>query len=476
MPTRARRAALTSVVAFALSGACTFGDLNGLQGGGGHRDASPDLGATEPGRADAADSRQATMPDRGTDAVAGGDLEGEQADAPDANGAEHLDVADGGNPESDGGKGEDSRASNPPDVGGSGGIDAAVEGGGVAADGPRLDQAATDTGVAAADVKAGEGDGAPDVEPDAVDSSSLVVMKYGVQGQSCALAGGLTCAASSSCCEQIQIPGGSFAMGTDTDPDKNSDESPMHTAIVDAFWMDKFEVTVGRFRSFVTAFDGTLPTPGSGAHPAHDDSGWQVSFATHMPVSKNDLLAQINCDTGYHYQTWTGSSGVRETMPMNCVSWFVAQSFCIWDGGRLPTEAEWEKAASNGANKTRFPWGNTDPDTTKTAAINCLADGTSACVPADLLPVGSRPGGADSWGILDLAGSLWEWNLDYYDNTYYQLIGTCTNCIDLGGLTPRVVRGGDFTSNQRLVRATERASKTPITTDPWAGFRCVRSH
>lgn len=264
-------------------------------------------------------------------------------------------------------------------------------------------------------------------------------------------------------------------MGTDTDPERNSDESPKHTASVDAFWMDKFEVTVGRFRSFVQAFDGTLPAQGNGAHPKHGDSGWQASYGTYMPVSKNDLINQVNCDTSYHYQTWTGSAGVRETMPINCVNWFVAFSFCIWDGGRLPTEAEWEKAAANGAANTRFPWGSTAPDATTTAAITCMGDGTSGCSPADLLPVGSRPAGANRLGIVDLAGSVWEWNLDYYDQTYYQLIGNCANCIDLGGLTPRVVRGGDFTSSARLVRTTERASKAPTTTEPWAGFRCVRS-
>ncbi len=295
---------------------------------------------------------------------------------------------------------------------------------------------------------------------------------YNVVEQSCT--GGLTCETSTSCCTQLEVPAGGYQMGTNTDASRNTDESPPHTATVDRFTMDKFEVTVGRFRKFATVYDGTMPQTGLGAHTKIANSGWQLVYKAMMPASSGSLQSMINCSPG-SYQTWTETAGVHEMLPMNCVSWYVAFAFCIWDGGRLPTEAEWEMAASNAANETRFPWGSTDPDPTTHAVMNCMGDGVSGCSPSDILAVGSRPSGASQLGHLDLAGSLWEWTLDFYDANYYQAVGTCGNCANLSGSTPRVIRGGSFTSTLISLRATGRASKSPITVDPYAGFRCART-
>jgi sulfatase modifying factor 1 len=305
----------------------------------------------------------------------------------------------------------------------------------------------------------------------ATGGATTTSMVYGVLGQSCGSR--LDCPGGVSCCTQIEVPADSYMMGTSHDVDRLSNEEPTHTTTFDRFMLDKYEVTVSRFRQFVQVFNGTLPAVGSGAHPKHSDSGWQTSFNANMPASNTTLITTINCDASY--QTWTASAGVHETMPMNCVSWYVALAFCIWDGGRLPTEAEWEAAATNGSDNTRFPWGSTDPDPARDAVMNCMGDGVSGCSSADIQPVGSRSAGADKWGHLDLAGSLWEWNLDFYDPTYYQTIGTCSNCIDLAGLTPRVIRGGDFTSALILVRATARANDPSTTVNPYVGFRCARS-
>jgi len=303
-------------------------------------------------------------------------------------------------------------------------------------------------------------------------ASSGPVMVYGLDGQSCS--GGLACPGGSSCCQRLEVPAGSFVMGTSSDPTALADEKPQHTANIAPFQLDEFEVTVGRFRRFFEAYDGTLPKVGAGAAPSVAASGWQLGFSAQMPASQAALKEALNCDVG-GYQTWTDSAGVRETMPVNCVNWFVAFAFCVWDGERLPSEAEWEKAAAGGNDHRLYPWGSAALDPATNAVANCLADGSAGCSPSDLLPVNSRAAGAGKWGHQDLAGSLWEWTLDFYDATFYQAVGTCEACVDTAGQTPRVIRGGNFTSLAKNLRATGRASKPPVNTDPYAGFRCART-
>jgi sulfatase modifying factor 1 len=310
--------------------------------------------------------------------------------------------------------------------------------------------------------------------PDASDGSVVgkdAGMTYGIVGQSCG--DGLACPGKTSCCYQIEVPTGSYPMGTKDDPDRSDDEQPEHYAVISRFALDKYEVTVGRFRKFAQAFDGTPPPAGAGALPGQPDSGWSVTFNKNLPATAQDLLTQINCDS--KYQSWTTSAGAHESLPMNCVDWYVAFAFCAWDGGRLPTEAEWVDAAANGAADTPFPWGSADLDPTVNAVAACLGDGVAGCAPSDLLPVGSRPEGANRLGHFDLAGSLYEWCLDVYDPTYYKSTAMCSNCACLAGTSPRVIRGGDFTSPSTLVRATDRAHQLPEAADPYLGFRCARS-
>lgn len=306
-----------------------------------------------------------------------------------------------------------------------------------------------------------------------VSTGGAPTMMYGILNQSCL--GGLECPGGSSCCDQMEVPSEEFTMGVDksTDADAQPDEAPPHPATLDAFFMDKFEVTVGRFRKFVQAFDGNKPVIDAGAHPRIAQSGWQQSYGAFVPSSKGELKNSLKCDS--NFQTWTETSGVRDSMPINCVNWYVAFAFCIWDGGRLPTEAEWEMAASGGTSHRRFPWGNANPDPAKHAAMGCTGDGASGCASTDLLAVGSRVEGANRWGHLDLAGNLWEWTLDYFDSTYYAAVGNCANCCNLEEQPYKSIRGGSFYEDAKKLRVTFRTSKAPDNRSPYAGFRCVRS-
>ena len=268
------------------------------------------------------------------------------------------------------------------------------------------------------------------------------------------------------CCESPTVAGGYFALGG---------VSGATQATVSAFALDKYEVTVGRFRNFVAAYQG-YPAEGAGAHPLIGGSGWQPQWNSYMAVDKASLAAAVQCDPTYH--TWD-PSGARDTLPMNCVNWFEAFAFCAWDGGRLPTETEWEYAAAGGIEQRIYPWGNTPvPDDTQdqTAAYANyygLGDGSAAAVYsfADILPVGSRPAGRGRYGQMDLAGSVWDWTLDWvapYPTPQ------CNNCANLKPAAARSLRGGAFYYDAANLLVTARSGNTPEVHYSPIGFRCAR--
>ena len=145
----------------------------------------------------------------------------------------------------------------------------------------------------------------------------------------------LTCGASGmgSCCEPAEtVPGGTFLRGYDAASDAYNEMS--YPATVSPFVLDKYEVTVGRFRAFVEAGQGTQASPpgaGSGAHPKLAGSGWDSGWNTSLVADTSALKAAFKCSATY--QTWTDTPGTNENKPMNCVSWYEAMAFCIWDGG-----------------------------------------------------------------------------------------------------------------------------------------------
>lgn len=287
-------------------------------------------------------------------------------------------------------------------------------------------------------------------------------------GASCLGLNGTECQ-NGDCCARLPLPGGTFGQG---EPDAFS-------STVSDFALDEYEVTVGRFRSFVAAFDGWRaagnPVAGSGANARVPRSGWDASYDAFLPATGDALMANATADCGDPaYRTWSESG--NDTQPINCVDWYTSFAFCIWDGGRLPTESEWEYAASSGDGNTLYPWGNMPiPDNTLStanlAAYNCMGDGDLDCSFGDILPVGSRPDGNGRFGQSDLAGSMWEWNLDWF--AFYPMTAQ-TDYANVDQGSTRVIRGGDWSSNAAtLVAAARYSYGFPTAHFTNVGFRCA---
>ncbi len=257
---------------------------------------------------------------------------------------------------------------------------------------------------------------------------------------------------------------GTDAFG-DTTPNGYTSEVPEHTVTVSPFYLDAFEVSVGRFRKFVAAYDGTPPAVGAGAHPVIAGSGWQASWP--LPTSQAALLFELK---DHAAPTWTDQPGANEEFAINLVDWYVAFAFCAWDGGRLPTEAEWEFVAAGGDQNRLYPWGQTAPSSTM---ANYMYDGAAN---TPFVKVGAYPLGRSRWGHYNLAGNLWEWVLDWYDAGWYQSGGA--SCVDCANLTPGTVRsyrgGCYFWPGNRLRAAHRDVGGDPTLYRSTIGFRCAR--
>ena len=285
-------------------------------------------------------------------------------------------------------------------------------------------------------------------------------------GPSCA--GGLQCADGLSCCHSVGVPGGSFQVG---DPNRFSwGAQPEHPARVSPFALDTFEVVVGRFRAFVEAYTGAPPAAGAGAHPRIAGTGWQPAWNGALPSSRAALIAGLKCDEPL--QAWTDAGGSAETLPINCVTWYEAFAFCAWDGGRLPTETEWEYAAAGGAENRIYPWGSAEPDD-HLANWRCEGDGNpGSCAPGDILAVGSHPAGNGRWGHRDLAGNMWEWT---FDGLSLYTPASCDDCATVDELGGRVVRGGRWTNyHASFLRVAYRRRSDSLYRSSDLGFRCAR--
>lgn len=265
-----------------------------------------------------------------------------------------------------------------------------------------------------------------------------------------------------SCCRTLAVPAQSFILG-------GAVESPTAEASVSAFSLDKYEVTVGRFQAFIDAYDAWRaagnPVAGAGAHPLIAGSGWSADFE--LPGNAAELASKTGVQCSSISQTFTVG---RPELPINCVSWLEAFAFCIWDGARLPTEAEWEAAASGGDQGWPFPWGADEPDPTR-AAYDCTGDGSVAqdCAITDILDVGSKPAGAGRWGHQDLAGNVWEWVLDGYQ-AYPPIARDYAN---VTVSTYRTIRGSGWASEAADLRSPIRYNSAPNARRSEFGFRCA---
>ena len=232
----------------------------------------------------------------------------------------------------------------------------------------------------------------------------------------------------------VEVPAGSFPMGVPQgDRDGGRDEYPRHDVFVDTFFIDTFEVTNGRYLEFVKGSGHRVPQ--NSKNPTRNL--WQGDAIT-------DSLAD---------------------RPVINVDWFDAEAYCAWAGKRLPTEAEWEKAAKGTADR-RFPWGNVEP-TVKHLNFNQRWIGEKT-----LMPVGSYEAGKSPFGAYDMAGNVWEWVNDWYDARYYEKSPAKNpKGPDIG--TKKVIRGAGWQNETPTVRIFTRVDSDPTIRNESTGFRCA---
>jgi formylglycine-generating enzyme required for sulfatase activity len=238
----------------------------------------------------------------------------------------------------------------------------------------------------------------------------------------------------------VHVPAGEFLMGsTDQDPGADSDEKPQHSVFLDAFWIGQTEVTNAMFAAFLNEMGNQV----------EENAVWYNAAASEAPI--------VQSQEG----EWRPRPGL-EDHPVTFVTWYAASAYCTWAGGRLPSEAEWEKAA-RGADGRIFPWGD---------EIDCSQANYLDCQAAGALPAGSYPAGASPYNALDMTGNVWEWVADWHATDYYASSPSENPPGPETGLA-RVVRGGSFLFDAKHARAANRRSDGPLITKPDYGFRCV---
>jgi len=223
----------------------------------------------------------------------------------------------------------------------------------------------------------------------------------------------------------LYVPASNFTMGIDNG---NPDEKPVHIVYLDSFWIDRTDITNKMYALCVNAGVCKTPTTSSNTHSSYYGNSQYDNY------------------------------------PVISVSWHDATAYCKWADRRLPTEAEWEKAA-RGTDGKIYPWGNSAPDNTLLNYNLNVGDTTA---------VGSYPKGASPYGALDMAGNVWQWVNDWYGDIYYQN-SPASNPLGPDSGQFRVFRGGSWLNAKYNIYSVVREWAYPASSSPSMGFRCAMS-
>ncbi|MCX6054297.1 MAG: SUMF1/EgtB/PvdO family nonheme iron enzyme [Chloroflexi bacterium] len=224
----------------------------------------------------------------------------------------------------------------------------------------------------------------------------------------------------------LYISAGEFQMGLEG---FDSDERPVHSVYIDSYWIDKYEVSITQYKACMNA--------GACSAPKHT-SAWSITDYFTNPIYEN--------------------------YPVVFVDWNQANDYCTWAGRRLPTEAEWEKAA-RGNDQRLYPWGNREDSV---SFANIYIEGG----PKVAAPVDSFPNGVSIFGVYNLAGNVWEWVSDFYSDEYYSMSPIDNPAGPVKGIY-HVVRGGSYGDLLYDSRVTNRMKADPVVNTDFIGFRCA---
>ncbi len=248
---------------------------------------------------------------------------------------------------------------------------------------------------------------------------------------------------------QVYVPAGDFIMGSDDENAKRTFEGrsypeiPVNTVYLDGYWIDKYEVSNSQYKLCVEA--GACQPPLDSRSHTRDNYFGNPEYSNY---------------------------------PVIWVSWYKARTYCEWTGRRLPTEAEWEKAA-RGTDGRKYPWGN-EPLSGERANfcdINCPFDYANELYNdgyADTSPVGNYPAGASPYGVMDMSGNVWEWTGTIIKPYPYDPSDGREN-LDAPTVDERAWRGGPWKNSAWWMRSTVRYRSVPWYSWETLGFRCASS-